>query len=67
MPAKIRLATPDDATYVQAIYAPYCFTPISFELQPPSVEEMRGRMSSTRRNGPRPWARVYGCYAIDLV
>jgi phosphinothricin acetyltransferase len=44
MPPVIRLATPDDAAQVQAIYVPYCETPISFELQPPSVEEMRGRL-----------------------
>jgi hypothetical protein len=30
MPPTIRLATTDDAEQVQAIYAPYCHTPISF-------------------------------------
>jgi L-amino acid N-acyltransferase YncA len=45
MPPTIRLATPDDAEYVQAIYAPYIATPISFELVPPSIEEIRGRMT----------------------
>lgn len=45
MPATIRLATLDDAEQVQAIYAPYCYTLISFELEPPAVEEMRGRMA----------------------
>ena len=45
MPPTIRLATPDDAEQVQAIYAPYCFTPISFESGPPSVEEMRSRLA----------------------
>jgi L-amino acid N-acyltransferase YncA len=44
MPPVIRLATPDDAESVQAIYAPYCLTPISFEPGPPAVEEMRGRL-----------------------
>ncbi len=44
MPSTIRLATLDDAAQVQAVYAPYCYTPISFELEPPSVEEMRGRL-----------------------
>ena len=44
MPPTIRLATPADAEQVQAIYAPYIATPISFELIPPSTEEMRGRM-----------------------
>jgi phosphinothricin acetyltransferase len=47
MPPTIRLATPDDAEQVQAVYAPYCHTPISFETEPPSVEEMRGRMTKT--------------------
>lgn len=41
----IRLATPADAEQAQAIYAPYCYTPISFELEPPSIREMQGRMS----------------------
>jgi phosphinothricin acetyltransferase len=44
MPPTIRLATPDDAEQVQAIYAPYCFAPISFEMEPPNVEEIRGRL-----------------------
>jgi phosphinothricin acetyltransferase len=44
MPPMIRLATSDDADQVQAVYAPYCFTPISFELEPPSVGEMRARL-----------------------
>jgi L-amino acid N-acyltransferase YncA len=50
---KIRLATPEDADKVQAIYAPYCRTPISFELEPPSVEEMRARLAKVL--GPCPW------------
>jgi hypothetical protein len=29
MPPTIRLAAPDDAEQVQAVYAPYCHTPIS--------------------------------------
>jgi phosphinothricin acetyltransferase len=53
MPPVIRLATPDDAEQVQAVYAPYCHTPISFELQPPSVEEMRGRLLKVL--GHHPW------------
>ena len=43
MPITIRLAVLDDAEQVQGIYAPYCWTPISFEEEPPSVEEMLGR------------------------
>jgi phosphinothricin acetyltransferase len=51
MPTTIRLAAPNDAEQVQAIYAPFCSTPISFEMEPPTVEEMRGRL-----------AKVLGCY-----
>lgn len=44
----IRSATPDDAAAIQAIYAPIVSaTPISFELEPPSVEEMRQRIGQT--------------------
>ena len=53
MPPTIRLATLEDAAQVQAIYAPYCHTPISFELGPPSVEEMRGRLAKIL--GQYPW------------
>jgi phosphinothricin acetyltransferase len=53
MPPTIRLATADDAEQVQAIYSPYCYTPISFELEPPSVAEMRGRL--VKILGPYPW------------
>ena len=41
----IRLADERDAAAVQAIYAPYVRdTAISFEAEPPTAEEMRGRM-----------------------
>jgi L-amino acid N-acyltransferase YncA len=53
MPQTIRLATPNDAEQVRAVYAPYCFTPISFEMEPPSVEEMRGRLVKVL--GQNPW------------
>jgi L-amino acid N-acyltransferase YncA len=53
MPPMIRLATQDDAEEAQAIYAPYCHTPISFETEPPSVEEMRGRLAKVL--GQYPW------------
>jgi L-amino acid N-acyltransferase YncA len=52
MPPTIRLATPQDAAQVHAVYAPYCFTPISFELEPPSVEEMRGRLTKVLAHYP---------------
>jgi L-amino acid N-acyltransferase YncA len=44
MTAMIRLATPEDADQIHDIYAPYCATPISFELRAPSSDEMRQRM-----------------------
>jgi phosphinothricin acetyltransferase len=54
MTAIIRLATPDDAPSVQAIYAPIVReTAISFELEPPTVEEMRKRIAETIEQ--RPW------------
>ncbi len=44
----IRLATVNDAPQIQAIYAPIVVeTAISFELEPPSAEEMRGRIENT--------------------
>jgi L-amino acid N-acyltransferase YncA len=45
---KIRIATPEDAAAVHAIYAPLVVTtPISFEIEPPGVEEMRRRIEAT--------------------
>src|SRR5215475_2710013 len=49
----IRLATLDDAERIRYIYAPYCRTPISFEEEPPSVDEMRSRMKKI--DGEYPW------------
>ncbi len=41
----IRIATPDDAAQIRDIYAPFCGnSPVSFELEPPSVDEMRRRI-----------------------
>jgi L-amino acid N-acyltransferase YncA len=49
----IRPATPDDARAVQAIYAPIVRdTTISFELEPPTVDEIRERITKTLRNLP---------------
>ena len=53
MPPTIRLATAHDATGVQAIYAPIVRdTAISFELEPPSVEEMGRRIEATLQHMP---------------
>jgi phosphinothricin acetyltransferase len=51
--AEIRLATPKDALRVQAIYAPIVWdTAISFELEPPTVDEMRRRIVKTLEHLP---------------
>jgi phosphinothricin acetyltransferase len=47
MNKQLRLATPDDAPAVQAIYGPFCDnSPVSFEIVAPTVEQMRERMAS---------------------
>src|SRR5688572_22880246 len=57
---RVRLATPADAEAIAAIYAYYVAnTPISFEVAPPSVEEMRGRVERTLQRFP------YLVYEID--
>jgi phosphinothricin acetyltransferase len=44
----IRLANPDDAEQILEIYSPFCSdTPVSFELQPPTGDEMRQRIVTT--------------------
>src|SRR6185503_12793179 len=49
----IRPATPEDAAAIAAIYAPIVRdTTISFELEPPSADEMRTRIGSTLRRLP---------------
>jgi L-amino acid N-acyltransferase YncA len=53
MTAMIRLATLDDASGVQAIYAPIVReTVISFELEPPTVAEMEQRIVKTLEHLP---------------
>jgi phosphinothricin acetyltransferase len=50
----IRPATPDDAEAVAAIYAPYVETTvISFEVVPPTADEMRSRID--RVSTQFPW------------
>lgn len=42
----IRLASRDDAGQILEIYAPFCRdTPVSFETEPPSLDEMRSRIA----------------------
>jgi L-amino acid N-acyltransferase YncA len=53
MTAMIRLAAPDDAPSVQAIYALVVReTAISFELEPPTIEEIRKRTVKTLERLP---------------
>lgn len=53
MAATIRLVTENDASAVQAIYAPYVKdTIISFEVEPPDVNEMRSRIQKTLAKYP---------------
>ena len=48
MAPTIRLATEDDAGQILEIYAPFCRdTTVSFETEPPSLDEMRRRISKT--------------------
>lgn len=50
---RLRVAEPDDAAGVLAIYAPIVReTSISFELEPPSVDEMSARIERTLRTHP---------------
>ncbi len=54
MPATLRIATPDDAASILAIYTPIVReTHISFELDPPTPGEMRRRIADLL--GFAPW------------
>jgi L-amino acid N-acyltransferase YncA len=50
----IRLATVDDAEEVRGIYAPFCASDshVSFEFEPPTIEEMAQRISQTLERWP---------------
>jgi phosphinothricin acetyltransferase len=53
MPATIRLATEADAEQMLAIYAPVIHkTAISFELEPPALEEFQRRIREISAYGP---------------
>ena len=50
---QIRLATSNDAQSVLDIYAPYCLkSPATFEIQPPSLDEIRNRIDKTLTRFP---------------
>jgi L-amino acid N-acyltransferase YncA len=49
----IRLATVDDSASIQAIYAPFCLSsPITFETEVPTVEQMQQRISKIQEQYP---------------
>jgi len=53
MSAVIRIASIGDAAQIAAIYAPFVInTPTSFEMEPPTVEEMAARIASTVQQYP---------------
>lgn len=53
MAATIRLATLQDAEPIRDIYAPYVRdTPISFEVEPPTIEEMQQRITDILKRFP---------------
>jgi L-amino acid N-acyltransferase YncA len=54
MAAQIRLAVPNDAAGILAIYGPYCeSTCVSFEIVAPTLEQIRERIS--RITADYPW------------
>jgi L-amino acid N-acyltransferase YncA len=53
MASTIRLASEDDAGQIRAIYGPFCYTPVSFEAEAPSLDEMRRRIAALA--GKMPW------------
>lgn len=53
MPTTIRPAAPDDAHQILAIYAPFVMdTPVSFEVEPPTVAAMGQRIAETTARFP---------------
>src|SRR5579862_6623025 len=53
MTPTLRLATPEDAGQILEIYSPFCdHTSVSFELQAPSLEEMRTRIGRITERFP---------------
>lgn len=49
---KIRPVTLQDAEAIRAIYSAYVPTPITFEIEVPSIEEMRKRISEYTKSYP---------------
>jgi phosphinothricin acetyltransferase len=53
MSTRIRLASPADAPQINGIYAPFCTdTPVSFEVEAPSLEDMQARIAKVLNRYP---------------
>lgn len=60
-PVTVRLATPGDGAACAAVYAPYVEdSSVSFELQPPTSDEMAARIARTLERSPWMVAEVDG-------
>jgi phosphinothricin acetyltransferase len=60
-PVIVRLATPADGAACAAVYAPYVEdSSVSFELQPPTADEMAARIARTVERSPWMVAEVDG-------
>jgi phosphinothricin acetyltransferase len=60
--SELRDATEADAAAIAAVYAPYCrSTPISFEVEAPSAEEMRERIAKVLPLYPWLVCEIDGC------
>ena len=65
MPTEVRLATIDDAAEIQAIYEPIVLeTAVSFELVPPTVEEVLERFTRTLEKTPWLMCEIDGSVAV---
>lgn len=61
MPLHIRVATPQDASGILAIYSPFCSSShVSFEIAPPSHEQMCERIESVLARYPWLVAEIDG-------
>jgi phosphinothricin acetyltransferase len=61
MPVKVRLATPEDARSILAVYGPYCSdSPVSFEIVPPTEQQVRERIEQITKWYPWLVAEIDG-------
>jgi phosphinothricin acetyltransferase len=52
MACHVRVADADDAPAIRSIYAPFVETPVTFEVDPPSVGEVADRIETTTQRHP---------------